>query len=775
MKTQLQKLLILLKSYYSKTSILLQNYLKSVFSHVNTHKKWYQRGVIIVSIICVLALTSFFLGNQIQFFVANELITKHEVSNPIHYITNGENATVDFLLSLSAHSFCQTQCDITVRDLSSKNDLFSIYRQTSSSYTESFSFSIPISKKGLSYIPIQIQTQCVNTQSFLCPSSQKVVPETSLIHIFTEFNTTENEFVLDEESREVKLEVISQTIRDLQTIITFYEQEEMRNSFENQIILNSYKEKQQYFYELLEVLFSKWNSHQILQTQEVLELVYQQSLMQKVESTRTIEHMVKRKEFFLDSAQLFLELEELQSVVFTRPVMNSTYLQDKKDTLMSKLQEFERLLYSSFFIPESDLDSFFDQILIVYDSMRVIFLEIQSAQERVVGQKNFLQQQLQIYEAIPHTFRENETIDSELVCSQLSQLLLAVETIDSETIIEQMSQENPYSEDLSFVFIQNTTSISSQSYTKVCDADEQLTSLLDVIHIPQLSLQQEELNITLSQINRKCFFSNESIPCNTLKPQTPIIFIHGHAFLEQSSVEESLQAFSQIQFELQQDGFVSARTFDIGTYAIDEKPYTYIPRPVTFRSSFYTINSFSVGSYGVSIRKTERIENYALRLREIIDDVRRVTKSQNVSIVAHSMGGLVLREYLQLFGDSAIEKSITINTPHQGIVGRVASLCRTAGSNKECEDMTKGSIFLQRLSQQQLPDSFYSIQAVGCQMGDTTGDGIVQVEQSIIDANMILVNGTCTDLAQTNLHTDILRVDKYPQLVDILRDILMDD
>mgnify|MGYP000123775087 CR=1 FL=1 len=147
-----------------------------------------------------------------------------------------------------------------------------------------------------------------------------------------------------------------------------------------------------------------------------------------------------------------------------------------------------------------------------------------------------------------------------------------------------------------------------------------------------------------------------------------------------------------------------------------------------------------------------------------------------MTIIAHSMGGLVVRQYHHLFGSGDIDKIITLGTPHKGIVGTTKNTCTLFGASKECEDMAKGSVFLNRLSQTSLDDvSFHAIRATGCAMGDTMGDSIVTEENGFLDgAQNYLINGTCTGALETGLHSDILNADLYPQVFELVVDILQE-
>lgn len=62
------------------------------------------------------------------------------------------------------------------------------------------------------------------------------------------------------------------------------------------------------------------------------------------------------------------------------------------------------------------------------------------------------------------------------------------------------------------------------------------------------------------------------------------------------------------------------------------------------------------------------IEGYAPQIRNQIDALCMATGREQIIIVAHSMGGLAARAYLQQFDDRRIVKVITLGTPHLGTV-----------------------------------------------------------------------------------------------------------
>ncbi|MBN1646291.1 alpha/beta fold hydrolase, partial [Candidatus Woesearchaeota archaeon] len=254
----------------------------------------------------------------------------------------------------------------------------------------------------------------------------------------------------------------------------------------------------------------------------------------------------------------------------------------------------------------------------------------------------------------------------------------------------------------------------------------------------------------------------------------PVIFVHGHAFNEQNSPEASLSAFASIQRLLGQDGFVNAGQFDMGGSESDIEygEWGRSGKPVSIRVSYYYIRYYDLGKYILTTQKSENIENYAIRLKEFIDLVKYRTGAKKVNIVAHSMGGLVAREYLALFGEGNVGKLIMVGTPNKGIKGKVASLCGLKGAGIECDEMKEDSIFLKRLNDPQNAPTqtrIYTIRGSGCDMEGEDGDGIVVAENVPLDyATNFVVDGACSDFLNAELHSRMLSPSTYPETYSLI-------
>jgi triacylglycerol lipase len=75
--------------------------------------------------------------------------------------------------------------------------------------------------------------------------------------------------------------------------------------------------------------------------------------------------------------------------------------------------------------------------------------------------------------------------------------------------------------------------------------------------------------------------------------------------------------------------------------------------------------------FGFNYPWTARVEGNARRLAQFVERVARETGRPHVSLVAHSMGGLVCLEYMHTTeGAARVRKCVTIASPHAGIAWR---------------------------------------------------------------------------------------------------------
>lgn len=105
---------------------------------------------------------------------------------------------------------------------------------------------------------------------------------------------------------------------------------------------------------------------------------------------------------------------------------------------------------------------------------------------------------------------------------------------------------------------------------------------------------------------------------------------------------------------------------------------------------------------------TADVPQLADRLARRVDDVRRLTGADRVHLVGHSLGGIILRWYVQeRGGHDAVHTAVTIASPHEGTVPARLWFGRTA------RQLRPGSWVLRRLDASAAPGevrwvAFYS-------------------------------------------------------------------
>jgi triacylglycerol esterase/lipase EstA (alpha/beta hydrolase family) len=111
----------------------------------------------------------------------------------------------------------------------------------------------------------------------------------------------------------------------------------------------------------------------------------------------------------------------------------------------------------------------------------------------------------------------------------------------------------------------------------------------------------------------------------------------------------------------------------------------------------YHVDLLSYPDYG-----TGDIRTQANRLSALVADVKARTGATKVDLVAHSMGGLVSREYIKNLGGTAhVDSLIMLGTPNYGTsIANIATFLTfgTCIGITACEQMARGSSFLNALN-----------------------------------------------------------------------------
>ena len=95
-----------------------------------------------------------------------------------------------------------------------------------------------------------------------------------------------------------------------------------------------------------------------------------------------------------------------------------------------------------------------------------------------------------------------------------------------------------------------------------------------------------------------------------------------------------------------------------------------------------------------------RSTRYTELVHAAVERLRRATGAERITLVCHSMGGLVARAYLRAHGHHAVARVVTIDTPHHG------TLFARFGKGHNTRQMRLACEFVRRLAESDEPVEF---------------------------------------------------------------------
>ncbi len=304
-------------------------------------------------------------------------------------------------------------------------------------------------------------------------------------------------------------------------------------------------------------------------------------------------------------------------------------------------------------------------------------------------------------------------------------------------------------------------------------------SSVSEVSIPEIIVNESAVSTEVSDNPPVCCIFGECRECCTFgcSARPPVILVHGHAIDRMNSPEYSLDTFNKIQRKLQKDGYVNAGIISLSTNLslFKKGEWGISGAPITVKVSYYYDIYYDDPNYVLYPKKTEGIETYAIRLKELIDIVKHRTGQDRVVIVAHSMGGLVSRRYLQIFGEDSVDKLVLVGTPNKGIDEDLLGYCTLFGGGNECEDMAEKSAFIKRLNdpaQRPSKTKVYTISGSGCSMTGGDGDGLVLYSSARLPYGKNYdIDGSCPTFVNL-LHAEMIDSDKHPEAYEYIKEIL---
>ena len=198
----------------------------------------------------------------------------------------------------------------------------------------------------------------------------------------------------------------------------------------------------------------------------------------------------------------------------------------------------------------------------------------------------------------------------------------------------------------------------------------------------------------------------EYIPKDFSDVNYPIIFVHGHSMGDDD--ENSINSFREFQNKMEGESYINkgillpSANKDKLSFGAWEK----LSNPVSVRTTYY-LGVYDERGDIIGKEDNQHITIYADRLSKVIDIFKYYTGKNKVIIIAHSMGGLVSREYIRKYGSESVDKLVTIGTPNHGIYGGIANNCESmfaifgvgrGETSPECDDMRNINGFITNLN-----------------------------------------------------------------------------
>ena len=762
-------------------------------------KKWYtnlpvQQQVVYAAaaLIFLLILTNLAVTGYVWFESAKEGLSIHlEPEHRTVQVPHNTNQTIAFSLGINNAPFCQATCTYTVVDHATKQSIGSGEASFSSAATREQTITYQAPSSGRYTTPIQINVACTNQETALCQRAGDTSYASTTVATTITFSE-ENQALFEE----------------LQNNLSEYNQasQQVTQQLAGISAVNDTRAQQ----------VTRQASNQLTQQQEhhqALTLAAQQDELVRVEellaNTPSSNAINEYEELVMLERRASNEYEELLAQTNTINALLST-ANTSEEALLAQQGRAARIAQEEFATQD------------IATSARAIneFLATTQAlqqQKNATIHQQARQAQTHLYQettmtclikntSCPPTSTPPQTLAQAVsTWSSTCQELNNLQDVFSDA--QRSMQEQLYPGDeasaqqtISDVRAQTTYEQTARSIR----ADARNNTLTETNQTLLLAVELQVSNQTKQFVDNHCPVPNRSLDlptpaptpslptnpttnttqpliafahaqcCNQVtctqcgQPRQAILFVHGHAFAETAVPESSLQAFERLARALQENdvAYYAGRIYSQQEH---QPSLTTIPGTISLSTTYYYNSYAEQGQTLLVTQKNFNIETFALRLREAIDATRAATGAEQVTIVAHSMGGLVTRSYLDIFGDDHVNAVVTIGTPNQGITGRTARICPLIGGALSCEDMRAGSVFLRRLPPQTGVPTL-TIAGIGCEERDY--DGVIEASSvELAGARNEQITGVC-DGTRRVLHGDLLRPHRHPEVLALIQEFL---
>ncbi len=374
----------------------------------------------------------------------------------------------------------------------------------------------------------------------------------------------------------------------------------------------------------------------------------------------------------------------------------------------------------------------------------------------------------------------NMNMTSDL-CSGLNDLIInfnsAFNKFDEES---NLSQKQIIVENISDEVNNFYISVISSPGDLACSLNQEINNGA-LITIQTITQEPQIPELSFEELSPECCYDGECGNCcedKCSETNYPIIFLHGYSLNKVIPLGYGLGTFTEVKDKLSSEGYIDAGGIVISLINEPKGLWGELNNTAIDVTASYFFDTYKTSTgEKTTPSSVDSIDTYAIRLRSIIDLLQYKTNKDKVILVAHSMGGLVVRRYIQVFGGDDVDKAILVAIPNHGIEGKVRDYCSLFGPEVACSEMDKNSLFINKLNN--APTEIvptYNIIGIGCDMGNDTGDGILKNSTQYLDyATNYYLKGTCNELTFDFFHESIILPDKTPEIYDLIKKILKEN
>ncbi len=727
----------------------------------------------LVILLLILIFTSNILL-EIHYILGNDVLIDLEVDNEYFTLVNGEMKEVSFTSLVKTNPFCEATCSYSFKDLS-YNTLIeenSFELKALTPVKKTFAIGAPTTGTGSKLY--RFTMQCSNKRTFFCKTSEEPTERNLLITVDYDLSISER-MKKDKAKQEIvstqnailhyyhEIQNILTTEKQIQTVLVSNESKNLINETNNvvqeyDLLINSSWIKQEY-------------------DQSTKEFIAFENTIKAKENNLTI---IKAK--LLDTISRYNELiKQINEILWfdSKPYFLNESLKQNFSVDINELQQNISILSNRTTIEEKET-----KLLPIIFSLKTDINRIKEYHNKTIVELLNTTRELELlYCSIENIEPSSCFISKEFntkkdVCSRLEQLKTDFYAVNNSWVTQVSTNDKT----IIFPTICSETSAEIDTENNLTKANLTKTSSIN-FRLPKLStysyitIDNPDFAFIMPEPESQCCVFNSCKPCCSDKScsVTPIIFLHGHAFSEEMSPDINLDGFNAIQNKLEKDdGIINAGRISLYNYiSLPQNIWGKFGVPFSIKASYYYDIYRHSDSNVIVKTNNEGIDTYAVRFKEIVDKILFKMNADKAVIVAHSMGGLVTRRYLQIFGTKQTKEAILIATPNNGTYGIVSKLCSVFGSKLECRDLNSGSLFLNKLNSEPLPSIPFSMfVGEGCNMQNENGDGVVLVKSAKLPgAQEYHFNGTCDGTKV--FHTEMIRdLKTYPEVYSTLEKII---